>query len=879
MLDIAHQPNSHAGSWRDIRSFRKLLDVVNQQHSNVSILVLITHLLLELLCVTIYVWTSFASTATSLLEFKWGSTCFIIEVAINVVFFLEWVVLFLGHDDKKRYCLSCLSLVNAMTSGPMIAIGVGAAFNSAWQTIWVPMFLRVWWLRECVVVLLDYPQVACCMLNIRREIFRFFATLFAVLCSCAGIEQITESAGGKYIDFFESLYCMVVTFGTIGYGDVVPRTPLGRIFMMGFLVVAVSYFLPLFQRLAQISMEHLHYNVYRSCRGKRPHVIFSGVFSELGADIILRNFYAGWRKYIDLRVVLLSPVEHPPEVKLLANSPWLRDRVVLMIGDPADRADLERADARYAEAIFLFGDTASTTYHTDYQVIRQSLIIHQYDRELPQHLHLRSERHTRHVAHYAASVVEVERLLHHLLGLGVAVPGAVPFVINLLRTYEPLVLNTTLSQKWIEEYEWSLQNDIYCLGMRDAFRGCSFHDLAKLFFNHNVTLMGIVSDQGKVQLNPSQVVSTATKLIVIARTVNTARSAVGRVEAACGDPIDGDVCSKKVRPETKAHARTRRVERDRPSHETAGSTRLQPDVGVVSLQRVDDAYDCESHFVIIDLSMAKAKISETDGAREGSLSSAAADVFHVMRSIRQSYSRNDIVLLTKDTSFSVYFERYWNSVPGAVPVKYVDGCGLNNNDLRRCNLKHCAGIIVFFSGDISGASSSGLSMLVVLSVASILQASHNIPVVVEMDSMQFLSLFPPYAEDPHLCQRAESDFVFEPNYIIGNAISRHMFFPSVHRTYFMDEFVDIIDMMVSGVDEETPSLGRLPLSLSTEQLVTYGDVINYCLGLCYLPVALHRCISDASNPSLDGQRFVLTNPPKNLHVNQMADAVFYLLPT
>ncbi|KEG05993.1 putative calcium/potassium channel (CAKC) [Trypanosoma grayi] len=170
-------------------------------------------------------------------------------------------------------------------------------------------------------------------------------------------------------------------------------------------------------------------------------------------------------------------------------------------------------------------------------------------------------------------------------------------------------------------------------------------------------------------------------------------------------------------------------------------------------------------------------------------------------------------------------------------------------------------------------------MLVDLSLTAILPSFHNIPVVVELYSPQHLSLFPPYADDDFLRQKAEVDFVFEPNYIIGNALSRHMLFPLVHRMYFMEEFIDIIDMLVCGMDDETPSLGRIPLALVPEALKTYDDVVNYCLSVCYLPIGLHRRIADTQNLSLNGQRFVLTNPPRNLPVDREGDAVFYLLPT
>lgn len=865
---IAYYPNS---LWK-IRSFRKLVEVIDQRYSGVSIAFLIIFLLMELASVALYVWTSLATPTTSLLNFQWGDAVFVVEVVLNVFFFLEWAVLLFGEEEKTRYCFSWLSLVNAITSIPMVVLGFGTLFNSSYRNFWVPMYLRVWWLRDCVLILLDYPQVAHCMVDITRDIFRFLTTLIAVMCTCVGTYQIMESGFGNYVDLYVSLYLIVTTFTTIGFGDVAPLSTPTRLLLMFFAVIGISYFLPFFRKLALIGREHLYYNVYNSHGGRMPHVIIAGVFTEVGVDIILRNFYGCWRRCLDLRIVLLSPVEHPPGVKLLVNLPWFKDRVVLMIGNPEKESDLKRADAHHADAIFLFGDTGSAASHTDYHLIRQSLFIDQYNDGLAQYLFLRSERHTKHVASYAAGVVEGERLLHHLLGLGAAVPGAIPLVLNLLGTYEPLPLDMTRSRHWVEQYEWSLRNDICCVEIDEAFHGCNFYNLARLFLELNVAPIGVVHVGGRVELSPSHISSSARKVIVIARNLQTANDSVKKVgEGLCRISEASNFPRKPDKSCVAAKRRTANNSTVLPS--TVGSRRVE------ALQQVENAYDFENHFVVIDISMTKARAVETEGAREGSLTSAAADVYHVMRSIRQCYPQNDIVFLTKDISFLVYFEQHWNNFRSPIPVRHIEGCGLHTRDLRRCNLKHSAGIVIFISGDISGPSTSGLSMLVDLSITSIIQSSHNIPVVVELDSLQHLSLFPPYAEDDRLRKKAELDFVFEPNYIIGNAISRHMLFPLLHRAYFMREVIDIIDLLVSGVDEETPSLGRLSLSLTSERIETYEDVVDYCLMLCYVPIGLHRCIVDTREMSLNGQRFVITNPPMSLAVDRETDSVFYVLPT
>lgn len=911
--------DKHYSNTGSVRSLRKLVEILDQRHSSVSIGGLLAHTVMEALSVAVYVWTSQESRATSVKAFQWSLPAFIVEVVLNIIFFLEWVALFFFEQDKKAYMVSWLSVVNAMTSVPMIVIGCGALSDSSWRNGWVPMYLRVWWLRDCLCVLLDYPQIARLTVDIYREMARFFVQLFAVMCTCIGTHQIVESCCGRYMDVYDSTYMMVVAFGTIGFGDVTPVTTPARIFMCGFLIIGISYFLPLFQKLSRIGeMKHFYASVGQGIlTEKRRHVIICGQFSDLAVDILLRNFYAGWRKYLDTRVVLMSPEEFTPEVRLTVNLPWFKGRVTMLVGDPATVTDLQRADAHHADAIFLFGNARSSAHYNDYTIIGQAMAVGLFDPDLPQHLMLRRGRTVKQVAPYAASVLEMERTVHQLLGLSMAQPGVIPFIINLLRTYEALPADMTLSRHWVEQYEYSLRNDLYAIEVPDALRGREFRVLARAFFDRDVTLIGLLSARNIVQLNPQELLPNAKKLILIAKTMKMARDATMEIsrnyEQTFGEEMlvapDPDEHDRRAR---EALGKVRRAKSFVETSSTSSSSTTtttgsfpeendnvrvfhDEDTGEentsesrsgaymmrTSLMQVDDAYDSESHFIVIDLSSAKCKDRESRYAQEAALSAVAHDIFHVMAPIRQAFPMNDIVLLTNDISFAPYFDHYWNPSDDIAsnPVKYILGCGLNTADLRRCNFAQCAGSCIFYSGDISRyGSTSAMSMLVVLSINDIVQGTPTFPVVVELEGLANLPLFPPYAEDQRLRSKADLDFVFEPNFLIGNAISRLMLYPALQRTYFMEEFIDVMDVLISGHAPGVPALSRLALRMCETELETYQDVMNYCLQHGLLPVALHRRIHDLRNPSINGQRFVLTNPPRGLPVYQETDLIFYITP-
>ncbi|CCW71333.1 unnamed protein product [Phytomonas sp. Hart1] len=909
---------------KSVRSLRKFVEFLDQRHSSISIFGLLLHSLMEITSVVIYIWVLQINRSQNIKKFTWGTSMFNVEVILNIIFFLEWILLFFLEEDKKQYFFSWLSFVNVMTSVPMIVLGVGAIFDSNYRHGWVPMYLRVWWINNCLCILLDYPQIVYFMVDIYRETCRFFSRLLAVIFTCIGTFQMVQSCTGDYIDLFDSSYLMIVTFDTLGYGDTFPSTTPSRLLMTVLVLIGISYFLPLFQRLALIGEKRQYYRTYKSgwLRSSHKHVVICGEFSDLGFDILIRNFYSGWRKYLSTCIVFMFPKAYSAEVQLTANLPWYKGRVHLMVGDPTKEVDLRRAGAKSADAIFLFGNTRSAAYYRDYDIIEQSLAVGLFDLELPQLLMLRRSRTMKQIAPYAASALEIERTVHHLLGLSMVNPGIIPFIINLMNTYEPMSLDMPHACHWIEQYEYSIRNDLYDIDVVDTLRGREFRTLARSFFEYDITLIGVLDAHYTVKLNPIEVIPNAKKLLLIARSMKAVHDATAAISSDFEQTF-GEEMLMALSPNERARAKngfkpnSQRTYQEWDSKTPSPNDQASDDfdhydhcgdtmpyasnlaVGNAQssarkphcnknanlnketecLLRINDAFGCEKHFLMIDLSSAKGKDNTTRYALESHLAALAHDVYSVMRPIRQVYPQSDIILLTNDVSFAPYFTDVWGFNEEAGPLKYILGCGLNTTELMRCNLQECAGCCIFFAGDISReGSTAAMSMLVVLSIHNILNGAPPFPVVVELEGLINLSLFPPVAEDAELRSKARMDIVFEPNFLIGNAISREMLLPALQRTYFMEEFIDVMNAMINGYANNQPTLSQLSLSMCVVELGTYEDVINYCLRAGFLPIALYRCIRDAKNPSLDGFRYILTNPPKYLGVDQAVDIVYYLIP-
>ncbi|KPA73792.1 potassium channel subunit-like protein [Leptomonas pyrrhocoris] len=424
----------------NIRSVRKLFDVIEQHHSWVSILLLMTDVGLEAAAVGIYLGVQRAHVPRNWLAFDWGTGCFISEVVLCVLFMSSWLALLAVEPKKWAYVFNVKSLMSYLSSGWMLLLGVGAlcSQNAAWTRVYAPMFLRIWWLHEGLLTLLSYPQISLCFAENRLEMLRSMIQCIAVIGISVGILQAVESFCGDPVEYFDMAYMMLLAFSTIGYGDVVPITVEGRLLMIVFIGVGLSYFVPILEYVADLGVRHLFYAHYTTWFKRSNHIVICGHLGYNELRMQLKNILAEDRHYLNMNVVILLRDQPSAQVELLLNSPKYRSSVHLLVGDPANPADLDRCNARGASALFLYGAGTNSSYYSDYDLAKQALTAHLHVPRVPLYVLLHRSRYTKSLMPCSANVLEFERMSHNLLGLGCVLPGMIPLLANLIRMFDPM---------------------------------------------------------------------------------------------------------------------------------------------------------------------------------------------------------------------------------------------------------------------------------------------------------------------------------------------------------------------------------------------------------------------------------------------------------
>ncbi|CAM65235.1 potassium channel subunit-like protein [Leishmania infantum JPCM5] len=586
-----------------IHSLRKLFDVIEQRYSHVSILLLLCNVGLEAAAFGIYLHVQNGHVTEDWREFDWGLGYFIAEVLLSVVFMASWISLLAVEAKKWNYVLNARSLMNYLSSGWMLLLALGAllTLDRAWTHVYAPMFLRVWWLHESLLSLLNYPQISVYFTENRLEMVRSMIQCIAVVGISVGILQAVESFCGDPVEYFDMVYMMLLSFSSIGYGDVTPLTVQGRLLMIIFIGVGFSYFVPILQYVADLGVYHLSYAYYTTCFKRTDHVVICGHLGYNELRMQLKNVFAEDRHYLNMSVVLLLREQPSAQVLLLLNSPKYRSAVHLLVGDPGVPTDLDRCNARGASAMFLLGAGTNSSYYSDYDLAAQTMTVNALVPDLPLYILLHRSRYTKSLMPSRAIVLEFERLNHNLLGLGCVLPGIIPLVANLMRMFDPMTtealwelrdfkdllglsgsaaslramrkmwapkrpmltygsatieLGLGAEPDWMSTYEASLAQHVDTVAAPPPVQRGHYTvvRLARLLYRTDITLIGVVRSSGSgdsvVELAPRGSLVGVKKLIVICDVRRAAQDIVDEIvnDATRGSTSSAAAGAPAIRP-------------------------------------------------------------------------------------------------------------------------------------------------------------------------------------------------------------------------------------------------------------------------------------------------------------------------------------------
>jgi voltage-gated potassium channel len=174
---------------------------------------------------------------------QFGTQFRVLEVLFSVLFSFEYLLRLLCSPQPLRYARSFLGIVDFLSSIPTLA-ALGATGSQPLAVIRIVRLLRVFRILKLGNYLQEAQTLRNALIASRRKILVFLLTMVTLVVIIGALMYVIEGPASGFTSIPVGIYWAVVTITTVGYGDVAPITPLGRItasvvMLLGYSIIAV----------------------------------------------------------------------------------------------------------------------------------------------------------------------------------------------------------------------------------------------------------------------------------------------------------------------------------------------------------------------------------------------------------------------------------------------------------------------------------------------------------------------------------------------------------------------------------------------------------------------------------------------------------------
>uniref|UniRef100_A0AAQ4RR49 RCK N-terminal domain-containing protein n=1 Tax=Gasterosteus aculeatus aculeatus TaxID=481459 RepID=A0AAQ4RR49_GASAC len=379
------------------------------------------------------------------------------------------------------------------------------------RNIFIPVFLNCWLAKCALENMINDVHRAIQRTNsaMFNQVLILICTLLClVFTGTCGIQHLERA--GKNLSLFNAFYFCIVTFSTVGFGDVTPRIWPSQLLVVIMICVALVV-LPLqFEELMYLWMERQksggNYSRHRAQTEKHVVLCVSALKIDLLMDF-LNEFYAHPRLQ-DYYVVILCPSEMDLQVRRVLQIPLWSQRVIYLQGSVLKDQDLLRAKMDDAEACFILSSRNEVDrMAADHQTILRAWAVKDFAPNCPLYVQILKPENKFHVK-FADHVVCEEEFKYAMLALNCVCPATSTLVTLLVHTSRGREGQQSPEQ-WQRMYGCCSGNEVYHIRVCDSkffgeyngksFTYASFHAHKK----YGVCLIGIKREDNKsILLNP-----------------------------------------------------------------------------------------------------------------------------------------------------------------------------------------------------------------------------------------------------------------------------------------------------------------------------------------------------------------------------------------
>ena len=174
---------------------------------------------------------------------EYGPLLLTIEWIFTIFFTIEYALRIYCTLNTKKYILSFMGIIDLLSILPTYLIGFYAPIGSLID-IRIMRLIRVFRIFKLTPYLRSGHTMQIALRSSRPKIIVFILSISLMVIILGTLMYIIEGQQNGFDNIPKSIYWAVVTLTTVGYGDVVPITTLGKtvavfIMMLGYAIIAV----------------------------------------------------------------------------------------------------------------------------------------------------------------------------------------------------------------------------------------------------------------------------------------------------------------------------------------------------------------------------------------------------------------------------------------------------------------------------------------------------------------------------------------------------------------------------------------------------------------------------------------------------------------
>lgn len=197
----------------------------------------------------ILLWIIFASVIVVVVESvpslhdRFGDFFFYAEWTITILFTLEYVLRIWSSKTPFRYIFSFWGLVDLLSILPTYLELLNFGFHYL-LAIRIFRLLRVFRIFKLVRFSREAQKLLLALNASRHKMGVFLMAVFTIMVLLGTLMYVIEGGENGFTSIPQSIYWAIVTVTTVGFGDVVPQTVLGKFLssiamILGYAIIAV----------------------------------------------------------------------------------------------------------------------------------------------------------------------------------------------------------------------------------------------------------------------------------------------------------------------------------------------------------------------------------------------------------------------------------------------------------------------------------------------------------------------------------------------------------------------------------------------------------------------------------------------------------------